>query len=197
MSDGRRLMIIAGPSGAGKDSCIDWCLKHLDSSRFVIRAHRYCTRPTGIGENFISLDQADFSRRLAIGAFALHWSANGLDYGIGIELDHWLAHGATVILNGSRGALADCLHRYPAATIVHISADVVVRAERLAKRGRESRQSIAERLRRDIPVIINGHHIHRIDNNYDLAHAGRQLCDLLMRQTGDEPVYAQCARSHL
>ena len=47
------------------------------------------------------------------GQFALHWQSHGLHYGIGIEIDGWLAQGHAVVVNGSRGYLKSALLRLP------------------------------------------------------------------------------------
>lgn len=49
----------------------------------------------------------------AEGAFALSWQANGLSYGIPREIDDWLAAGEDVLVNGSRGHLAQTRLRNP------------------------------------------------------------------------------------
>ena len=57
------------------------------------------------------------------GGFALRWSSHGLRYGIGVEMDAWLAGGAAVIVNGSRAHLPQAHARYPALTAVEIRVD--------------------------------------------------------------------------
>jgi ribose 1,5-bisphosphokinase len=182
---GRGLFLVVGPSGAGKDSCIDWALEHAPTELALLRARRYCTRPPGPGEQHVPCSERDFALRCQLGCFALRWSANGLHYGIGIEIETWLAAGALVLVNGSRGALSACLERYPAAGVIHVSADATVRAERLARRGREDAAAIAARLRRDPPLELPADARHwRIDNTHDLATAGAHLLCALQDDGG-------------
>src|SRR5690554_7637808 len=95
-----------GSSGAGKDSLLKLCLDRLQDQPVLV-AHRYITRlPEQEGENHIWLPAAEFRKRRALDLFALCWSANGLDYGIGCEIDLWLARGHHVLVNGSRAFLA-------------------------------------------------------------------------------------------
>ena len=107
------------------------------------------------------------SRREALGGFALRWSSHGLRYGIGVEMDAWLAGGAAVIVNGSRAHLPQAHARYPALTAVEIRVDPALLARRLAGRGRESEADIAQRLARaaqEFPVP-EGCRLIRLDNN--------------------------------
>ena len=89
----------------------------------VIVAHRYITRDSGASEDALRLSEDEFSRREALGGFALRWSSHGLRYGIGVEMDAWLAGGAAVIVNGSRAHLPQAHARYPALTAVEIRVD--------------------------------------------------------------------------
>ncbi len=60
-------------------------------------------RPSGEAAHGVSAEQ--FATMQAQGAFALSWKANGLSYGIPIDIEQWLAAGQDVLVNGSRGYL--------------------------------------------------------------------------------------------
>ena len=77
------------------------------------------------------------------------WHANDLDYGIPIQIDQWLKEGRHVLVNGSRGHLAEALQRYPTLMPVLLTVKEEVLRERLLRRGRESLAEIEERLRRN------------------------------------------------
>lgn len=145
---GSRLVYLMGASGSGKDTLLRGLRATLRPDEPVLVAHRYITRPSGADEASVSLSPAEFARRVALGCFALHWDSHGLRYGIGIEVDSWLAGGAVVVVNGSRVHLAQAWARYPELAAVEVVADPHVLAQRLAQRGRETRAQIAERLRR-------------------------------------------------
>ena len=89
--------------------------------------------------------RAEFATRLARGDFALHWDAHGLRYGVPFAE---LPEGRTVLLNGSRAAIPEARAAFPTLKVIHITAPVAVLADRLAARGRESREDIAARLAR-------------------------------------------------
>ncbi|WP_110673859.1 ribose 1,5-bisphosphokinase [Salinicola sp. RZ23] len=161
MSDGR-LIYVMGASGVGKDSLLRELRQHRPD---VLVAHRYITRASGSGENCVELSAAEFAERRAQGLFCLAWHAHGLDYGVGIELESWLAAGHTVVLNGSRRALALARARFGKSLLpLLVVADAEVLRRRLLARGRETPAEIEARLARvgdeetlgDIPRLDNG-----------------------------------------
>lgn len=94
------LILVVGPSGAGKDTLIDYARAQLRSDPSFHFARRVITRPPSVGEDHESVDIEEFQRRA--GAFALHWQAHGLFYGIPATVEDQLDCGAVVIANGSR-----------------------------------------------------------------------------------------------
>jgi ribose 1,5-bisphosphokinase len=168
-----RLIYVMGPSGAGKDSLLGYARERLGASA-ILFAHRYITRPADAGsENHVALTPAEFQWRSAQGLFALQWESHGLQYGIGVEIHDWLAQGASVVVNGSRGHFAQALQRYPDLSAIVIEAHPQVLAQRLAARGRESAAAISARLARQpaFELAPQGSHA-RIDNSGTLAQGG-------------------------
>ena len=93
---------------------------------------------------------------LARGDFALHWQAHGLYYGVPLAELAPLHHGRSVVLNGSRGALAQGLAAYPDLIVLHITVPLPLLAQRLAARGRESLAEITDRLSRADTALPEG-----------------------------------------
>jgi len=147
-ADGARLIYLMGASGSGKDTLLRLLRAQLRGDEPVLVAHRYITRDSGATEDALSLTEDEFGRRAALGCFALRWASHGLHYGIGIEIDAWLSCGAAVIINGSRAHLEQAHSRYPALTAVEVTVDPGQLVRRLAGRGRESAEQIAQRLAR-------------------------------------------------
>lgn len=180
-----QLFYLIGPSGAGKDSLIQYARSRTGVAP-VHFAHRYITRATGAGgEHHVAVSPAEFARLREAGAFALHWSGNGLEYGIGIEIETWLAAGLNVVVNGSRAYLQEAARRYPALCPVLVEVSGEVLAGRLLARGRETPAEIRARLERhralpppDHPALVV------IRNDGELAEAGEALLDLLTRRDG-------------
>ena len=137
-----------GASGSGKDTLLRHLRAALQPHEPILVAHRYITRASGTHEASVSLSPTEFDRRVTMGCFALHWQSHGLRYGIGVEIDTWLASGAAVIVNGSRAHLPEACAHYPALTAVEVVADPEILAQRLAQRGRENPAQIAARLQR-------------------------------------------------
>jgi ribose 1,5-bisphosphokinase len=82
-----RLIYLMGPSGSGKDSLIDAARASLHALNCEV-ARRVITRSAeSVGESAVGVSPDEFARRRSQGAFALSWTANGLDYGIPIVID--------------------------------------------------------------------------------------------------------------
>ncbi|MFC3606535.1 phosphonate metabolism protein/1,5-bisphosphokinase (PRPP-forming) PhnN [Stutzerimonas tarimensis] len=144
-----RLIYLVGPSGAGKDSLLEACRERLLLQECRI-APRQVTRVSGEpegGTSCISPDEFEALERSA--AFALHWHANGIAYGIPLVIDQWLAEGYSVVVNGSREYLPQALCRYPGMLTVLLSVQPAVLRQRLLQRGRESLDEVEARLARN------------------------------------------------
>ncbi len=179
-----RLVLVVGPSGAGKDSVLGWVRAQLegDSAMPPVRfAQRIITRPADAGaERHVPVDRTRFEQLRDEGAFALWWSANGHSYGIGNEIQSWIQAGDTVVVSASRGHLSQALCAFPRSTVVLITASADVIRERLLERGRESREEMDARLARGqslaLPPDIDAV---EIVNDGELAQAGRRLLAVL------------------
>ncbi len=142
------LLLVVGPSGAGKDTLIDIARARFAGDQHVLFARRLVTRPSGTGEAHGTLSEAEFESMLAAGRFPLSWRAHGLSYALGPEVAEVIAEGGVVVANGSRATLPEARRRFARVRVVHVTAPIPVRAARLAMRGRESADDIAERLTR-------------------------------------------------
>lgn len=141
-----RLILVVGPSGAGKDTLIDLARARLADGADIHFARRLVTREAGAGEAHGTLSDAEFAERRD--RFALCWDAHGLSYALGEDVADWLRAGHTVVANGSRAALPVARARFDRVAVVHVTAPPDVRARRLAARGRETEADILERLAR-------------------------------------------------
>jgi ribose 1,5-bisphosphokinase len=180
---GGRLIYLMGPSGSGKDSLIEAAREPLRARHCEV-VRRVITRSAQSGgEDAIEVSREEFERRRAKGDFALSWQANGLNYGIPVRIDQWLADGRDVLVNGSRGHLAEAQQRYPSLLPVLLTVKNEVLRERLLRRQRESPAEIEARLRRNALFSaddsIGETQIHRLDNSGDLAGTVANLLKLL------------------
>ena len=144
-----RLVYVVGPSGAGKDSVLEGLARYLPSDARLRWARRTITRPPQLqGEQHEPMEVHAFSQSLQRGDFAIHWSANGLHYGIRQRELTSLMSGAWVFVNGSREHVPTLLAAFPKATIIHITASPDMLRHRLLARGRETQEDIDARLER-------------------------------------------------
>jgi ribose 1,5-bisphosphokinase len=144
-----RLVYVVGPSGSGKDTLLAYARTRMPADVPIAFAHRYITRPVHPDdENHVALSDVEFAVRLARGCMAMHWNAHAHRYGIGIEIDQWLERGLTVVVSGSREYLPQAIAHYADLALVLVTAPAEVLRERLAARGRETPDSIEERLQR-------------------------------------------------
>lgn len=170
-NDGSGLFYLMGPSGSGKDSLLQALRERLGADDRIVVAHRYITRAADANEASVALSVEEFHRRVQLGCLALHWHSHGLHYGIGVEIEQWLAHGLKVIVNGSREYLPQALARYPRLCAIHVRVSPEVLGERLRQRGRESEDGIARRLERAARAfgVPPGCRLVEIDNSGPLA----------------------------
>jgi len=172
-----RLVYVVGPSGAGKDSVIDWLRQQLPQDARVHFARRTITRAVQPGgEQHDSLDTAAFMRLRDAGAFAMHWEANALHYGIARAELAARSDGRTVIVNGSRAYLPEAVRLFPELVAAHITADAQTLRRRLLARKRETPQMVDARVRRALDFQLPpGIAAIEVRNDAALADAGAQL----------------------
>ena len=130
-----RLIYLMGPSGSGKDSLLQAA---REPARLPYRAAGdHALRGSG-GEDAQAVTPAQFDTLERASAFAMSWRANGLCYGIPVQIDEWLAQGYDVLVNGSRGYLAQARRRYPDLLAVLLGVKPEVLRQRLLARGRKA-----------------------------------------------------------
>ncbi|WP_207876869.1 phosphonate metabolism protein/1,5-bisphosphokinase (PRPP-forming) PhnN [Pseudomonas sp. 32_A] len=175
-----RLIYLVGPSGSGKDSLIDASRERLAAAGVQI-ARRVITRSAEAkGEAAHGVTSEQFEALRAQGAFAMYWQANGLDYGIPVQVDQWLAAGRAVLVNGSRAYLAEARRRYPNLLAVLVQVRPEVLRERLLARGRESAEEVEQRLARNARLqALADPSLHVLDNSTTLETAVAALFALL------------------
>jgi ribose 1,5-bisphosphokinase len=137
------LVLVVGPSGAGKDSLLNAAREAFRGDRRVHFARRVITRAADPdGENHEPVTEAEFAAR----DFALSWSAHGLRYGIAA-----VDTAPVVVANVSRGVIAEAAARYR-IRVIEVTAPAEMLAARLAARGRETAADVARRLDRTAAI---------------------------------------------
>ncbi len=180
---GASLIYVMGPSGAGKTRVIEYARRKIDGSLPIVFAHRYITRPPDRdSENYVALSFREFALRKSHGLFCVDWEAYGFSYGIGVEIESWLAAGLTVVIDGSRahfiGRKADLGNVVP----VLMTAGHDELRRRLTAREREDAKAIEERLRRAGKFTPADLSMVTIDNSGPVEQAGEAFTAILTEQ---------------
>ena len=155
------LVLVVGPSGAGKDTLLAAAQQMLASESRVMFPRRTVTREASAFENNETVTPADFDRAADEGAYALWWRAHDQSYGISRMIDDEIALGRVIVVNVSRTVIAEARQKYQRAAVVLITAPPDVLAERLAGRRRDSDGDLGKRLQRaslemqDADVVIS------------------------------------------
>lgn len=167
---GGRLVLVVGPSGAGKDSVIDGAKAALEGDSGFVFVRRTITRPADAGgELHTEMSTRAFDQAKSDGAFSLSWKAHGFDYGIPVSIEQELSDGRCVVANVSRSVLHEARERYPGLCIVNITAPTEILAQRIASRGREDMASIVQRVRRATQHVPAGADVITLENTGALA----------------------------
>lgn len=142
------LVLVVGPSGAGKDALISSAAATLaDDERFAF-PKRLVTRPSTTAEQHDVISWDEFHDGIAGQQFALHWEAHGLGYALRIAVDDDVRRGKVVVANVSRRIVSAARLKYARVFAVLVTAPLGVRRERLFARGREELADIDARLAR-------------------------------------------------
>jgi ribose 1,5-bisphosphokinase len=174
-----RLILVVGPSGAGKDSLIAWCKAHFAGDPGVVFPRRAITRESDGSEDHDTLSEAAFGAAIAAGAFALHWRAHGLGYGIPAGILDDLVDGRSVVINVSRAILDEARLRFPPVAVISVTVPPDVLAERLRRRSRESAADIAARIARAGAYDVTGPDVVALDNSGTIDAAGAALAAII------------------
>jgi ribose 1,5-bisphosphokinase len=145
-----RLVLVVGPSGAGKDTLIGLARAACGDDGNIVFPRRVVTRAATSFEDNEQVSPEVFRRAQARGDFAVHWEAHGHCYALPRAIDGDIRAGRTVVANVSRGVVDTMRRAYAAVVVVSITAPPEILAERLAARARDSDGKIADRLNRAV-----------------------------------------------
>lgn len=170
------LVLIVGPSGAGKDTVIRLAAANLSREDGYVFPRRLVTRPPDDSESNLQIDEATFCDGERAGSFALSWRAHGHCYALPRDVIGALEHGHIVVINVSRRVIAEARARFPDVRVVSVTAAPDVLAARLGARGRDPDTSA--RLARDAPQAETGPAL-VIENDGPPEDAGDRLTGFL------------------
>ncbi len=142
------LILVVGPSGAGKDTLLDLLRAASINDARIMVARRVVTRVSTSAEDHDTLSDSAFDAAVANGDFAIWWAAHGNKYGIPRSADDAIRAGRTVLCNVSRAVVAPSRARYARVTVVLVTAPEEALRQRLASRARASDGDLDRRIAR-------------------------------------------------
>lgn len=179
------LFLVVGPSGAGKDTLIDGARRAFRDDPRLVFPRRVITRAPDPGsENHLAVDERRFAQMLARGAFALSWRAHGLHYGAPASIWPTLERGQSVVINISRGVIAQARAKFAAAHVLLVTASAGALRARLAARGREGVDEIARRIACATTYPVPAPPLSHIDNSGALEPATSRFNAAIASQLG-------------
>ncbi len=174
-----RLVVVIGPSGAGKDTLIAEARARLAGDPAVVFPLRLVTRTASAAEDHLTISDGDFAPAVGRGDFAFWWEAHGLKYALAAAIDDDIRAGRTVVCNVSRGIVAALRRRYARLVVVLVTAPAEVLAARLAGRDRASDGDLAQRLARGAPPPAELAPDHTIENVGNVADGAARLAAVI------------------
>jgi ribose 1,5-bisphosphokinase len=145
-----RLVLVVGPSGAGKDMLLGLAKAACADDANIVFPRRAITREATVSEDNEQLSLGAFREAVERGAFAVNWEAHGHCYALRSAIDDDIRAGRTVVANVSRTVIGTLRRAYLDVMVIAITAPPEILARRLASRGRGSDGKIEQRLGRTV-----------------------------------------------
>ena len=148
-----RLVLVVGPSGAGKDTLIGLARAACADDGTVVFPRRVVTREPSSYEDNEQVSLEAFRQAQAQGEFAVHWEAHSHCYALRRAMDDQLRAGRAVVANVSRTVVEAMRRAYAEVVVVSITAPAEILGQRLAGRARGSDGRVADRLSRAVDAV--------------------------------------------
>ncbi|MPZ55310.1 MAG: phosphonate metabolism protein/1,5-bisphosphokinase (PRPP-forming) PhnN [Rhizobiales bacterium] len=182
-----QIVLVVGPSGVGKDTLIGQTRYLCRDDPSIVFPQRIVTRPASAAEDHKTISAAEFEHALAASRFSLWWHAHGLRYALPRSIDTDIRIGRTIVCNVSRTTIEPARKRYARTRVALITAPVDLLAARLAQRGRETFESIADRIRRTETLDGSWQPDFVIENVGPIESAADQLMDIIYERRSLSP----------
>jgi ribose 1,5-bisphosphokinase len=176
-----RLVLVVGPSGAGKDTLLRLAQAACVDDPEIVFPRRVVTRASSADEDNIAVSPEEFGRARDHGDFAVHWDAHGHSYALPLEINDDIRAGRAVVANVSRTVIAALRRAYANVVVVAITAPPDVLAQRLAARARHSDGNITDRLVRSVDDAAANADV-TILNAGSAQYHGRQLVRVIRNE---------------
>ena len=176
------VIVITGPSGAGKGTLIRELLPRIPDLELAVSATTRLRREGEIeGRDYYYLSEADFARRVANGEFLEHITyVSGQRYGTLRDEVERIGNGGriTVLELETEGALK-VAEELPGVVTVFVTAPRAELERRLRERATESAGEIGERLDLAESQLLQASLFDHVVENDDLAHALDELVQIV------------------
>ncbi len=178
----RPVLVITGPSGAGKGTLIRALVAQLPVLEVAVSA---TTRPKRPGEEdgreYWFLDDAEFDRRIEIGGFLEYVPyVSGKRYGtLASEIDRIADDGRVCVLELELEGALTVQEQVPGSVTIFISADVAELERRLRERATESTGEIGQRIELARWQLEQAHRFRYMVCNDDVGRAGAVLAAIV------------------
>lgn len=173
-----RLVLVVGPSGAGKDTLLGLARAACAEDGDVVFPRRVVTREASPFEDNEQVSLSAFGQAIGRGDFAVHWEAHGHCYALPRAIDDDIRAGRTVVANVSRTVVDAIRRAYIDVVVVSITAPPEILAERVATRARSSDGLVADRLNRAIGGVAAAADV-TIINVGSVDHHARELARIV------------------
>lgn len=181
----RPVIVVTGPSGAGKGTLIKAILERIPELEVAISA---TTRPQRPGEEngreYWFLSDEEFTARVEDGAF-LEWVeyVSHKRYGtLRSEIDRIATHGRTCVLELETDGALRVQAEVPGVCTIFIAANVEELERRLRERATESTGEIGERISIARLQLEQAHMFRYMVRNDDLLRASEVLAAIVERE---------------
>ncbi|QDF28896.1 AAA family ATPase [Halarcobacter anaerophilus] len=169
-----KIVLIIGPSGAGKDTLIKEAKKEFKEKINFVK--RYITRESDVNESNYYIDEYAFEILRHNSYFASSWNAHGNFYGIP---KRFIKNGINLI-SISRGRIKDFENLYDKVYTINITLPKEILKQRLLKRGRENKEDIEKRVQREYEKI-EAKNLIEFDNLASIEDSKKNFISLLKR----------------
>jgi len=177
----RTVLVVTGPSGAGKGTLIRELVERVPAIEVTISAAtRERRRGEEDGREYWFLSDKDFTDRVARGDFLEHVEFSGHRYGtLRSELDRIAANGHVPLLELETEGALRVKRELPGAVTIFISARVDELERRLRERATESSGEIHERIELARKQLDQAGEFDHVIENDDLERAVGELTTLV------------------
>ncbi|MBN2187874.1 MAG: guanylate kinase [Chitinispirillaceae bacterium] len=187
------IFVFSAPSGAGKNTLIDYVLENVPGTVYSISATTRPPRPgEADGKNYFFMAEGEFRRRIERGEFAEWAFVHGFYYGTPKSfIDASVKGGRHVVMDIDVAGKKVFDRAYPGAVgILVLPPDMEELGRRLRSRGSDSEETIRVRLEnasREIEAAKSEGKYEFTIVNDDLPRAQREAARIVLAVTGARP----------